>query len=354
MSGTTPALFTVTASAQLISAALSAMSAKSSGSAYSQESYRSPFVPVVNVDTRRQAVVFSASLQWTDLSDEGVETTVEVEEPLQSASIVEVSSVVSKEDLPVSLGSDISTLHLLNDMEPSADNGIKSQVAMSTKSNTTWEASATKLKKKRSTEDASTSKRVSKHSKAFGKIMGRISLQPPKKELSERPQANTPIFNIVHMAPEYKLPELRTPGPLRVSFIAQPSPIPAVPALPAILPSRPNGTSSMENPPRLRLTIPTAGAQPSRSATPPPPYTPAHPAKKGHRRYKSSPAVTDFAFKRWDTENMPPLPVPVKPAPPAGAPMLKRGGVRGFGNTKLVVRAITPPFPPPRSRRPRP
>jgi len=329
------------------------MSAKSSGSAYSQESYRSPFVPVVKVDTRRQAVMFSASLQWTDLSGEDVEMTVEVEEPLRSASIVEVSPVVSKEDPPASLGSDISTLHLLNDREPLADNSVKYQVAMSTKSNTTWEASATKLKKKRSTEDASTTKRISKHSKALGKIMGHISLQPSKKELSERPQANASGFNIVHLAPEYKLPELRTPGPLRMSFISRPSPLPAMPARPAILPSIPNGTSSTENPPRLRLTIPTARVQPSRSTTPPPPYTSAHPEKKGHRRYKSSPAVTDFAFKGWDTKNMPPLPVPAMPAPPAGGPVWK-ARAQNFANTKLVVRAITPPFPPPRSRQPRP
>ncbi|KIM42426.1 hypothetical protein M413DRAFT_133675 [Hebeloma cylindrosporum] len=359
--GTTPALFTVTASARLISAALSTMSAKSTGSVYSQDSYQSPFVPgEVTVDTRRQAIVFSASLQWTDLSDEDVDVdmTFEVEESLRSPSIVAVvSPVVSKDDSPASLGSDV-TLHLLDDRDIPANNSAEPQVAISTKPNASQETQppATKLKKKRSTEDASTTKRIPKPSKAFvGKIMSRISLQPSKKELSEKRQANARSLNIVHLAPEYQLPELRTPGPLRVSFIAQISPIPAVPALPAaVLPSIATNVTtttssySMETPSRLRLTIPAARTRPSGSTTPPPPSTPAaHPVKKGHRRYKSSPAVANFSFKGWDTENMPPLPpVPVMSvaAPPMGAPS------RSFANAKPIARAITPPFPLSRSK----
>jgi len=261
---------------------------------------------------------------------------VEVEAPLRSVSIVEVSPAVSKEDSPASLGSDV---HVLNNKEHSADDGVKLEVATSGKSNTPKATSATKLKKKRSTEDASTPKRTSKHAKSFGKIMRRISLQPSKKDLSEKRQANAPSLHIVHMAPEYKLPALRTPGPIHVSFIAQVSPLPAMPALPvAILPSIPD-VASMENPPRLRLMIPAA---PSGSTTPPP-ATPVHPAKKGHRRYKSSPAVANFAFKGWDTENMPPL--PVMPTPLAGAPMREKARVHSFPNAKPIVRAITPPFP---------
>jgi hypothetical protein len=180
--------------------------------------------------------------------------------------------------------------------------------------------------------------------------MSRISLQPSKKELSEKRQANAPILNFAHLAPEYKLPELRTPGPIRVSFIAQFSPTPGVPALPmAVLPSIPDVAPSMENPPRLRPTIPAARPRPSGSTTPSP-STPAHPAKKGHRRYRSSPAVTNFAFKGWDTENMPPLPVPVMPAPPAGAPMRGKARAHSFANAKPMPRAMAPPFPLPRSR----
>ena len=322
----------------------------SSGSVYSQESYRSPFVPVVNSDTRRQAVVFSASLQWTDLSDEEVDMPVEVEAPLRSASIVEVFPAVSKEDSPASLGSDV---YSPNSKERSADDSVNLEVDTSAKSNITQATSATKLKKKRSTEDASTPKRTSKHAKAFGKIMRRISLQPSKKELSEKRQADAPSFNIVHLAPEYKLPALLTPGPIRVSFIAQVSPLPAMPALPvAVLASIPDVASSTENPPRLRLMIPAAPNRPSGSTTPPPPATPAHPAKKGHRRYKSSPAVANFAFKGWDIENMPPL--PMMPPPPAGAPMRERPRSHSFANAKPIVRAITPPFPLNPSRRMQP
>lgn len=317
------------------------MSAKSSGSVYSQDSYRSPFVPVLDVDTRRQAVVFSASLQWTDLSDEGVDLAVAVKDPLRPASMVELPPVASKEYSPPTLGSDVSILPLPSAEAFSADNRSESQARKSTKLDTARETSSTKLKENKTIEEVSNSKRISKHSKAFGKFMSRMSLQPSKKELSEKRQANALSLNVVHLASGYKLPEIRTPGPIRMSFIVQPSP-PAVPALPVILPSVPD-VAPVENLPRL-YTQPSGSTNPSLFSTP------AHPAKKGHRRYRSSPAITNFNFKSWDVEDMPPLPIPAMPlsvATPAGAPIPTRPRPRtlSFTKAKPVVRAISPPVP---------
>ncbi|KAF8954896.1 hypothetical protein BDZ97DRAFT_1927632 [Flammula alnicola] len=270
-----PGLFALTASAQILSAALSVMSAMSSASVYSQDSWKgnSPCVHVVQVDTRRHAIAFSPSVQWSDLSEEDDLEEPVVEEPLHSAHTSEGPTISIKQDSSLS-----SATPLVEDSvqrHDTVNSGADTQES---------EKNATKLKKK-STENAS--KRISKHSKAFGKVMSRISLQPSKKELAEKRRT---AITIIHPSSQYKLPEFQVSDPIRMSFIAKS--VSDMPALPTIIPvasaiasiaEEPNQEKETQALQRVRVMRATMPATPSwrqRSLTPPPsaalvPPTPA-------------------------------------------------------------------------------
>lgn len=382
----------------------------SAASVYSQESWKgnhSPFVPLLKpVDTRRHAIAFSPSVQWSDLSDahdqeESVQEHELVEVPLSSAPLDGgVSHKEAKEEfryaVPMPLPMDLI-------VPPTMVVSIPEAVQVDEK------AGAKLKKKKKATEDASS--RISKHSKAFGKVMGRISLQPSKKELLAVERRQTamatlshpmPKFNLSELKPidsrktvvDYRLPEVKTPGPIRMSFIVGSSQAPEIPTLPqalapafVLLPSI-SEPAIVENPSfsekdaqgleRVRLfratMMPGTPSWRQRSLTPPPPLSPtstpapiaAAPTRKGHRRYKSSPAVMNFDFHGWDEASMPPLPpMPVvipagmKLAPAPATPGPRAGTVRPQARARsqsVVVhppgarRAVAPPFPPPRLR----
>ncbi|CAA7268316.1 unnamed protein product [Cyclocybe aegerita] len=502
---------TPTASAKLVSAVLTSArfsaipSAASSGSVYSQESWKSPassklappiaaaFLPPVAIDPRRQAIVFSPSVQWSDhseseseranltqeqthgdsdkdsisessdsgCSEHGIKTPDSPGAPVQMVqvrvqivgpedSLIDPDEDVFARDPPKKAGVLTSAnleLYLPPiDLErppqplalPAPTASIVEVVDRPAAAGTVNANSNTKkLQKKKVGLTADVQKRASsKPSKAFGKVISHLSLQPAKREVAAAVKAmqNRKTMNIVHLSPDYKLPELALAEPLNVSFLANvkspplaimpaapvgaekgprkntsPSnrattaPFPTVPRpkshppdapKPEPAQQQPTGPSSIafpqgqrsrpqrpSRPPHLtpfplplhisqsqHFPLPAFQhphpATPRRAASPPPLSTPiaeltpgppltATAMRKGHRRYKSSPAVPDFMLeelakqhghgqgkKRWDVESMPPL--PPMPALPAGA---SGNGAMGLKTTMVGQ----PPAIPPRS-----
>ena len=373
-------------SARIISAALSALS---TASVYSQDSWqgdKSPFAPIlvpppaqlqaqqflsVHADTRRHAIALSPSVQWENLLEEDGDgkglfevalntplpqspTHVEHDKAAPDANFTEVTHSHSSPTTPVApdLLPDIPVIKL-EDLSGGPAVG--------------------KLhKKKRSpSEDVSEkgSKRVSKHAKAFGKVMGHLSLQPSKKDstAAKKRRNTTPVIAVNRALQEYKLPELK-PGmmasPIRMSFIAKSG------SEPVVIPGFGDAVSFSTQvhylkASQMRQTLPAnprpqAGAQETARKTMAPlprrPNTPpAAPAtttgNKGHRRYKSSPAVPDFDFnarrKDWERDDVPPLPA----MPPLMTLNLSVSRPRARSVTARtvpsisIVRAIDPPFP---------
>jgi len=236
-------------------------------------------------------------------------------------------------------------------------------------------------------------KRVTKHGKAFGKVISHLSMQPLKKEGHQRRQ--TAPFIISHpqaqllAVPEYSIPPLKASiSPIRMSFIATAggvpgntistqlrsftTTLPAIPARAALPPPPPPSMSQVPVVSVEQMTVKAPGkpeqtvllpsqiqanivSKPTRPRPPrsvPPPPLPlsgapgAHlPAPKGHKRYQSSPAVTNFYLKGWNVEeDVPPVPAlpamaatEVRPTPRARAKsMFGRSGA-------LRVAAATPP-----------
>jgi hypothetical protein len=340
-----PGLFLLsanTASAKIISAALSVLSA---ASVYSQESWKgdsSPFgsllAPRPNVDTRRHAIAFSPSVQWEDLSEEDSDKESVVKTPLQSSSSAEASIVLPKDDARHS--TELITIPSVEAeiLAPKTSVDVQAPLTLGDLKG----GPAGKLKK-----GDTNSKHLSMHSKAFGKVMSHLSMQPskkdPKKDAGRRQTAIT-------LVPEYQLPEIKaTMSPIRMSFIARsPSALPVLPVPRPAPQSHYVKTSEARNAPKnaqsqpnekarqFRVTMPPTPSQ--RSSTPPPSTSAPVPMKKGHRRYKSSPAVAQFNFKGWNTNEMPPL--PNMPSSPTKAPFPVRARARS-----IATRGISAPFP---------
>ncbi|KAF9564503.1 hypothetical protein CPC08DRAFT_705247 [Agrocybe pediades] len=224
------------------------------------------------------------------------------------------------------------------------------------------------LKSANSSEDT-IQKRVSKHSKTFGKVIGHLSMQPLKKEKdsSAQQKRQTTPFMSKHSqqllaVPEYSLPPLKASmSPIRMSFIASagaagtinaqlcsfstalptiparaalPPPAVLVPAVNVMPPPQLSVTPASNRPQQQLQQQPLLPSQiqanivnnPARVRPPrsiPPPALSLNgapgaflPEKKGHKRYQSSPAVTNFYLKGWDAgEEVPPVP-PVPALPP--------------------------------------
>ncbi|PPR04268.1 hypothetical protein CVT26_004058 [Gymnopilus dilepis] len=379
-------------SARIISAALSALS---TASVYSQDSWqgdKSPFAPIlvpppqlqaqqylsVRADTRRHAIALSPSVQWENLLEDAEDGLFEValNTPLpQSAAHVEhdkaapdsnptkvahspTTSVASESlpDIPVikledlSGGPAVGKLHKKKP-SPSEDMGEKA------------------------------SKRVSKHARAFGKVMGHLSLQPSKRDpmAANKRRNTTPVVAGNRASQEYKLPELKQgmmASPIRMSFIAKSGAEPLV--IPGIGQAVPVPTQvHYLKASQVRQTLPanprpealapeavrkTLAPIPRRPNTPPLPATllpTTVTGKKGHRRYKSSPAVPEFDFnakrRDWEREDVPPLPV----MPPLATLDLSVSRTRAMSVTARVapsvpfVRAVDSPFPGYNIHRPR-
>ena len=367
------------------------MSVMSSASVYSQDSWKpkSAFVPVVNIDPRRHAIAFSPSLQWSDLSDGS-----DVERASSSGS----SSMALRTPPSASVGpvylsipgiKEAEKVHrrteIVQNIQPITRTSIEWEFPVKVEASPPSTVPADHVHEEVPAASKSTStpkklqkkkeNRISKHSKAFGKAITRLSMLPSKKEV-EKTLDHCETMSIVHLSPEYKLPEFGVDiSPMRVSFMTSP---PGAGAPPSMLPLRapafplaPRGkvqtppivdAQALERQRLIRASIPPPPIPTLTRSTAPPPVadTPSSisqlPMRMGHRRYKSSPAVTQFDFKRWDAEGAPPLP----PMPP----VLPRLTVSTTGATSVptsarpramsvsmatrphgMIRAVSPPFP---------
>ncbi|KJA26972.1 hypothetical protein HYPSUDRAFT_198742 [Hypholoma sublateritium FD-334 SS-4] len=365
-----PGLFALTASARVRSALLTAASALSAASVYSQDSWQGPHSPSIPRtsegpamgDTRRHAIAFSPSVQLADLldavpSDSAVRESQLFDVPLTAASAAAAAGVPPEApttltamrgtlapllQLPAAMHVAMPRAANLNAMMPAMDGG--------------------KLKKKR--EDLAP--RSAKAS-TFSKVISRISLQPSKREVAaaERRQTTAavshqlPALSLADFKPmerliDYKLPALKTPGPIRMSFIVAPMvPVSVLPPPKAI--AAPNGeaTELVHATQRIRTLRATMPPAPARAPAPEAAPT------RGHRRYRSSPAALQFDFKSWEAGAMPPLPAmpttfaaPLKiaPAPPPRSGLRARAQSTAGRTPPATMRGVAPPFPAPRFR----
>ncbi|PPQ93145.1 hypothetical protein CVT25_003527 [Psilocybe cyanescens] len=352
-----PALFVVTASAsaRLISAALSALS---TCSVYSQESWQgaSPFAPapaaaparahaalLLDVDdTRRHAIAFSPSVQWEALSDDAesvdMADVVEagVQTPLLSAgasavAVVPADGIFSSregKDLQVNTKAHLRLSTSSSILSPFFRGGIPSLSLELTPVKVSEIKEAEVAPTAPSKIRASAAKRISRHAKAFGKAMGHLSMPPSSsskkdgltttmsKDIISRRQTTAMVITHLHLGKfaDYKLPDIVIP---RLSPIASSLPDNTVCTQSQSIPVRPRPPRSIRPPPTTTnsssntIQNQTHG---QRSTTPPPPIAvPATitAARKGHRRYNSSPAVPHFnvsEFKGWNRADMPPMP----------------------------------------------
>ncbi|KAF8908593.1 hypothetical protein CPB84DRAFT_166987 [Gymnopilus junonius] len=376
-------------SARIISAALSALS---TASVYSQDSWdgeKSPFGAIlvppqpqphsqqylnVRPDTRRHAIALSPGVQWEDLLEED-ESHIGVPD-------VALNTPLPQSPTPPEHGNPAPDHNAIEASLP-----LESGVEVFPMSKAVVDIPVIKLevlgggpaagklqKKKRSpSEDMNdtTTKRVSKHAKAFGKVIGHLSLQPSsRKEIAAPKQRRntTPVVSVNKASPDYKLPELK-PGmasPIRMSFIAnsgsgplivpglhEPAPIPHQAHYVKASQTRQTLSANPKPQPRtakIRQTMPPATPLPRRSSTPPPPTPVPTAGKKGHRRYKSSPAAAQFDFdtktKDWEREDVPPLPaMPPFATLNLSVPRQRAGSLATLPPSVPIVRGIEPPFP---------
>ncbi|KAH9477667.1 hypothetical protein JR316_0009893 [Psilocybe cubensis] len=331
-----PALFVVTASAsaRIISAALSVLS---TCSVYSQESWQggpSPFAPVsaaspisvaaptrpltrapaglfLNVgDTRRHGVAFSPSLQWETLSDDA---TSETDSQHCTESGVEISSNPSP-GVQQTLSVEIS-----HAPEPRAN--LRAHLRLSTSSSilspffrggsptvsseeqipvnllaldSDGEALPVIVSSKKR---ASAAKRISKHAKAFGKAMSHLSMQPINKKDSQIAKTSSRRQTTIAVAH----PHLGEVTQERKESSHSEN-----------MPVRPRPPRSIRPPCNVEGSLSDATPiQAPRSISPPPAIAIPVMKGRGHRRYNSSPAVPHFGsteFKGWNRTEMPPMP----------------------------------------------
>ncbi|KAJ3487514.1 hypothetical protein NLJ89_g11707 [Agrocybe chaxingu] len=336
---------TPTASAKLVSAVLTSArfsaipSAVSSASVYSQESWKSPptssklapsiaavFLPAVTMDPRRQAIVFSPSVQWSDhsesesehanvsrdqtnrdsdkdsiseSSDSGSSERAIKTPPDSSGSPMQMVQVrvqiVGPEDSLIDPDEDVfardppkkTSVHTSANLElylppidlerPLQPLALPAPAASIVEVDNPLAASGTvsgnghtkKLQKKKVGFTAEAQKRASsKPSKAFGKVISHLSLQPAKREVAAAVKAmqNRKTMNIVHLSPNYKLPELALAEPLNVSFLANvKSPLAIMPAAPA---DAENGPRKNTSPSNRATTVPFPTVARPKSDTP--------------------------------------------------------------------------------------
>lgn len=334
----------------------------SAASVYSQESWQGvhpPAIPLTSEgcalgDTRRHAIAFSPSMQLADLFDAAPTDSAVRESQLFD---VPLTAATGAMEVPPEARTALAAVPLLQ--LPAA-----MQVVMPRAANLNAAVPAVdggKLKKKRE-EPAPRSAKAS----TFSKVMSRISLQPSKREIAaaeRRQTAAVPAFNLANLKPmerlvDYTLPTLKTPCPIRMSFIVAPmAPIPVLPPPKAV--AAPRGEL-------VKVVHPTQPARPLRATMPPhlartPALAPMAAPVRGHRRYKSSPAALQFDFKgQWETGTVPPLPAmppsfaaPLKLAPaPLPRSALRARAQSTAGRTPpATMRGIAPPFPVPHMRK---
>jgi len=182
-----PALYSLPGSAVLPAISAVVSTAMSSASVYSQDSWKtaSPSVSVVEVDLRRMTVATatSPSVQWSDIAEKDRD----IGFTLKSPSVASIST--PPQDAPFSMAKED------NDTVPQ----FKSDVVPSLANNAVreWRRSLVDVGSlrplgKRFTKIESWSKKMdrrspkhSRSSKAFRKVMDRLSFNPSKRELAQ-------------------------------------------------------------------------------------------------------------------------------------------------------------------------
>lgn len=233
-------------------------SAISTSSVYSQDSWRSP-PPPVKTDVKRYAMTFSPSAEWEEQkSDEGslMSTT-----PIQSSHPVDPAGMTtspSSSDLPTPEASEDSLATEYNKWKEAK----------------VREGNRKKLKKVHPT----TPKRASRSSKAFSKVLARLSIQPLAKRAAKRQ-------TMPALSPIFQLPEVQM----------SPTHIP-IPASPGSSPTSENIALQLSPPVRSSISLvrktTVADGKPH-----PPPY------RRIHKRYPSSPALLG-----WNPKMLPNAP----------------------------------------------
>ncbi|PPR03647.1 hypothetical protein CVT24_007761 [Panaeolus cyanescens] len=375
------AFFAMTPSARILSSALAGKTPMSSASIYSQDSWRppmsgilkTPFIPGTE-EARRRAMVFSPSLHWSGLNSAkdsappSASFKAVVEEsipyigspvpqriPEDFTAISPIHSAVLKSAFVADAGIVIPSIEIsrastsFSPVEASAPTVSIPEVAVEVQQHAVTDVQrdsaviddGKKLKKKKLVDDAS--KRTTKHSSAFGRVMAHLSLQPTKKDLDQRRKTALPVISnplplmprseaarlslapndapisptlpVSSLTSTLAIPSLELPAvrfsPIRTSFIANSVLSPESSVKPFSFLSEPMVASMSEAATRAQFARASQG--PSRRRTMAPaalnlsPPTLLVPENPGHRRRKSSPAVLNFSWKDV-VEDVPPVP----------------------------------------------
>jgi len=244
-----PALYSLSQSAQLVSAVLTAISAvisaaMSSASAYSQDSWKgeSPFVP------RGMAIAFSPSGQEVDHDKEFTVKTPSVSHPVEDSD----SEAHSQPDPIPSLAIDV----------------VHESLEVSGVGSPTW----TLVEKRYTMMEQQTPKR-SRSSKAFRKVMAHLSFQPSKRQLAQLRRAD------IVASMDFKLSEFQA-SPILITQINTSPSVPCITGTPsAIAPFDSLAEEEDVGVRKLRVTIHPPVASPKR---------------KSRGRFRSSLAVPYF------------------------------------------------------------
>jgi len=165
-----------------ISVVLSA--AMSSASMYSQDSWKSPSVPVFEVDTRRMAIATSPTVQWSDIAEE---KDSDIGFTLKPPSLHSVSTPPQDVSFSMVKVDDDIVSHCKSAVVPSlANNDVHESIRslVDVGSLRSLGKRLTKIKPQSKKIDRNSPKH-SRSSKAFRKVMNRLSFLPSKRELAQ-------------------------------------------------------------------------------------------------------------------------------------------------------------------------
>jgi len=192
--------------------------AMSPASVYSQDSWKtpSPSVSVFEVDPSRMAIATSPSVQWSDMAEEDSDKRFTLKSPSVPSVFTppqNVSFSMVKED-------NDTVSHSNSDVVPSlANNAVHESIRslVDVGSPEPFGKGFTKIKSQSSKKIDQQSPKHSRSSKAFRKVMNRLSFLPSKRELAQlrNPDAvavydNSPLL-------DFKVPEFRRSQGLSLS-----------------------------------------------------------------------------------------------------------------------------------------
>ncbi|KAF9041454.1 hypothetical protein BJ165DRAFT_1530174 [Panaeolus papilionaceus] len=295
------AFFAMTPSARILSSAIMGKTPMSSASVYSQDSWKPPTSGILmtpyllgSEDARRRAVVFSPSLQWSDLRSAkiaaapsaplqscvaqvmsyigspvpqcvpedftaispictaglNVDFVVNTGITIPSIEISRASTSLSPVDSPVS--SPVNNHNVEVNAQPEAvPTAIQTDDIQLHSQHSTSSDEGRKLKKKKANDDAS--KRSQKHTSTFGRVMAHLSLQPTKKELDQRRKTAMPMPIISNPLPLMPMSRTENSRPSSLASDANVSTTPSVPE-PASLLSQASLTIPPLELPSVRLS----------------------------------------------------------------------------------------------------